>query len=147
MRYTKSTRGWGDIVASVCVMAAALFATHPESGKSSNNKKRPIGSAYFFGVLFFEVLVLETPSGTGGGSKNQSVSVWNRVYFLPFHPWSTVGVTFLRPESRCKRTLLLFPLGSRCMCTQTRCFRFEGQPRLTFFSLEQGIFTILSGTG
>ena len=75
-----------------------------------------------------------------------SVSVWNWVYFSPFRSWSTVGVTFLRPESRCKRTLLLFPLGSRCTFTQTRRFRFGGQPRLIFFSLEQGIFTILSGT-
>ena len=74
--------------------------------------------------------------------------VWNRVYFLPFRLWNMVGVTILLPESRYKRTLLLFPLGSRCTFTQTLRFRLEGQLRLTFFSLEQGIFfTILSGTG
>ena len=62
MRYAKLTRGWGwgDIVSSVCVMAAALFATQPKSGKSSNDEKRPIGSAYFFGVLVFEVLGLRS---------------------------------------------------------------------------------------
>ena len=31
-----------------------------------------------------------------------SVSVWNRVYFMPFRLWSTVGVTMLLPESRYK---------------------------------------------
>ena len=69
-----------------------------------------------------------------------SVSVWNRVYFLPFRLWNTVGVTILLPESRHKQTLLLFQLGSRCMFTQTRRFRLDGQFRLTFFSLEQGIY-------
>ena len=43
-------------------------------------------------------------------------------------------------ESWYKRTLLLFPLGSRCTFIQTRRFRLEGQPRLTYFSLEQGIY-------
>ena len=69
-----------------------------------------------------------------------SVSVWNRVYFFPFRLWKTIGATILLPESRCKRTLLLFPLGSRCTFTQTRRFRLEGQFRLTFFSQEQGIY-------
>ena len=32
-----------------CEMAAALFATQPESGKSSNDEKRSIGSSYFSG--------------------------------------------------------------------------------------------------
>ena len=66
-----------------------------------------------------------------------SVSVWNQVYFWPFRFWNTVGVTFLPPESRCKRMLLLFPVRSCCMFTQKRCFQFESQPCLTFFSLEQ----------
>ena len=69
-----------------------------------------------------------------------SVSVWNRVYFLPFRLWNTVGMTILLPESRYERMLLLFPLGSRFTFTQTRRFRLEGQLRLTFFSLEQGIY-------
>ena len=69
-----------------------------------------------------------------------SVSVWNRVYFLEFRLWNTFGVTILLPESRYKRTLLLFPLGYRCMFTQTRRFRLEGQTRLTIFSLEQGTY-------
>ena len=69
-----------------------------------------------------------------------SVSVWNRVYFSPFRLWNTVGTTILLPKSRWKRTLLLFLLGSRCTFTQTRRFWLEGQVRLTFFSLEQGIY-------
>ena len=68
-----------------------------------------------------------------------SVPVWNRVYFLPFRLWNTVWVTFLLPESCCKQMLLLFPLGSRCMYTQTCSSRFKGQLHLTFFSLEQCI--------
>ena len=66
--------------------------------------------------------------------------VWNRVYFLPFPLWNTVGATILLTEARYKRTLSLFPLGSRCTFTQTRRFRLEGQLRLTFSSLEQGIY-------
>ena len=69
-----------------------------------------------------------------------SVSVWNRIYFLPFGLWNTVGVTFLLPESWYKPTLLLLPLESRCTFTQTHCFWLESQLRLTFFSLEQGIY-------
>ena len=87
----------------------------------------------------------------------------NRVWFLPLWVWNRVykseflfgtGYTFCHSdpgarsgllccghnESRCKQTLLLFPLRSHCMFTQTQRFRFEGQPHLTFFSLEQGIY-------
>ena len=56
------------------------------------------------------------------------------------------GYLFFPPESRCKRTLLLFSLGSRCMFTQTRHLRFEGKLRLAFWN-RSSIFTILSGTG
>ena len=79
-------------------------------------------------------------SESGTGSTKISVSVWNRVYFLPFRLWNTVRMTILLPESRYKRTLLLFPLGSRCTFTQTRHFRLEGELRITFFSLETGIY-------
>ena len=65
--------------------------------------------------------------------------VWYRVYFLPFRLWITVGVTILRPESHYKRTLLLFPLGSRCTFTQTRRFRLEVTSSHVF-NLEQGIY-------
>ena len=91
------------------------------------------GCAAQQGMFFFASLSLEQ-------GLQISISLWNRVYFLPFRLWNTVGVTFLLPESCCKRTLLLFPLGSRCMFTQTLGFWFEGQPHLTFSSLEQGIY-------
>ena len=58
---------------------------------------------------------------------------------LPF-AIPTLGVTILLPESRCKWKLLLFPLGSCCLFTQTHHFRFESRPRLTFFCLGQGIY-------
>ena len=73
--------------------------------------------------------------------------VWNRVYKSAFlsgtgyicHSDSgTRSQTILLPESRCKRALLLFPLGSRYMFTQTHRFRFEGQPASHIFQ---------SGTG
>ena len=78
-------------------------------------------------------------SESGTGSTNQRFCLEQGILFaIPL--WNTVGVTILLPESRYRRTLLLFPRGYRCTFTQTRRFRLEGQPRLTFFSLEQGIY-------
>ena len=64
----------------------------------------------------------------------EQLSVWNRVYFLPFWLWSMVGVTFLLSESCYKRTLLLFPLGYHCMLTQT-CVSNSKVNRISHFSV------------
>ena len=69
-----------------------------------------------------------------------SVSVWNRVCFLPCDSGIRRGYSFCYQESRCKWMWLLFLLGSCCTFTQTRCFQLEGEPCLTFFSLEQGTY-------
>ena len=69
-----------------------------------------------------------------------SVSVWNRVYFCHSDSGTRSGQLFCCQNRGTNERLLLFPLGSRCTFTQTRRFRLEGQPRLTLFSLEQGIY-------
>ena len=68
-------------------------------------------------------------------------SVQNRVYFLPIPTLEhvRVRVTFLLPESRCKRTLLLFPLVSRCRFTQTCNFDLKVNC-VSHFGTLQGIY-------
>ena len=90
----------------------------------------------------------------GGGGEFTPLGSTNQHFCLdqgtccPFRLWNSVGVwvTFFPPESRCKRTLLLCPLVSRCMFTPKRHFQFEDKLRFTFWNrvsiftgLEQGL--------
>ena len=75
-------------------------------------------------------------SESGTGPTNQRFCLEQGKYcFFPFRLWNTLRVTCLPSELRCKRTLLLFLLGSHCMLTPTHSFRFEGQLCLTIFSV------------
>ena len=60
-------------------------------------------------------------SESGTGSIHQRFCLEQGILFA-MRLWNKAGVTFLLPESRCKRTLSLFPLGSRCMFSQNTPF-------------------------
>ena len=83
---------------------------------------------------------------SGTGSTNQHFSLEQGNDLCPFRLWNTVGVraTFFLSESRCKRTLFLFPLGSRCI--PKYAISNSKVIRLTFWN-RVSIFNILSWTG
>ena len=76
-----------------------LRRPHARWGKGWGEYSHATGMCRSTGYGFCLSLSLEL-----NGGLQISVSVWNRVYFLPFRLWNTVGVTIFLPESRHKRT-------------------------------------------